>query len=113
MKLQYTPEAIADLQNIKDYIRNNLHNPSAAKRIPQMILDQCSQLKSFPRMGTDLSAVLGCETNLCMLVCKNYIVIYRYGQNVVFIARVFHGRQDFIRILFGSDILNTANSSDS
>ena len=32
MKLRYTPETISDLQEIKRYIKNNLHNPTAALR---------------------------------------------------------------------------------
>ena len=48
MKLRYTPEAILDLKNIKQYIKVNLHNQTAALRISKMILDNCSSLKMFP-----------------------------------------------------------------
>ena len=42
MKLRYTPEALRDLQEIKRYIKSELHNPTAANRITKAILDGCA-----------------------------------------------------------------------
>lgn len=106
MKLRYTPEAIADLQEIKTYIRDELHNPSAAKRISKMILDNCARLKTFPNMGVSLGPILGIETDLQMLVCENYAAVYRCEHDVISVSRVFHTRQDFMRLLFGADIFD-------
>lgn len=99
MKLRYTPEAIVDLQNIKQYIKANLHNQTAALRISKMILDHCSSLKSFPESGVSLSALTGHETDLRMLVCENYIALYRIDTDAVSIARIIHAKQDYMRIL--------------
>lgn len=106
MKLRYTPEAIADLQRIKRYIRETLHNPIAAQRISNMILAHCSGLKSFPQMGVELSALVECEQGLRMLVCERYVAIYHCGTDTVSVLRIFNGQQDFMRILFGDDIFN-------
>lgn len=74
-------------------------NPSAAMRITKMILNQCSSLKRFPRAGAELSALTGYETELRLLICENYIALYRIDTSTVSVARIIHARQDYMRIL--------------
>ena len=103
MRLNYTPEAISDIQNIKRYIQHTLRNPSAAVRISKAILDTCSSLKTFPKLGVSVEGKTGFETDLRMLPCENWIAIYRIepDSDVVSVARIIDGRQDYMRILFG------------
>ena len=102
MRLRYTPEAISDIQEIKRYIKNVLHNPTAALRISKTILDACSSLKTFPRLGVSIEGKTGVETDLRMLICEKWIVVYRIeaAEGTISIARVLDGRQDYMRILF-------------
>lgn len=103
MKLRYTPEAISDLQEIRRYIKNTLHNPTAALRISKAILAACSALKSFPKMGVSIESKTGFETDLRMLICENWVAIYRIEDEsgMISVARIMDARQDYIRILFG------------
>ena len=103
MKLEYTPEAIKDLLECKDYIGKNLHNPKAAARIIKRILDTCALLKQFPEMGVSVEAKTGFETSLRMLNCENQIAVYCVDtdNDTVSIARIINGRQDYMRLLFG------------
>ena len=103
MKLRYTPEAISDIQEIKRYIEHTLHNPTAAVRISKVILDACSTLKAFPKMGVNVEGKTGFESDLRMLSCENWIAVYRIGSDsdVISIVRIIDGRQDYMRILFG------------
>ena len=101
MKLRYTPEALRDLQEIKRYIKSELHNPTAASRITKAILDGCAQLKQFPEMGVSIGAKTGYETDLRMLVVESYIALYRIETEVVSVGRIINARQDYIHILFG------------
>lgn len=103
MKLQYTPEAIRDLTDIKRYISENLSNPKAAERIIQKIMRSCSQLKRFPQSGFSLGAMMGQDTDLRVIVCENYLALYRLEEGLVSIARIVNGRQDYIVQLFGED----------
>ena len=75
MKLRYTPESLCDLQEIKRYIKSELHNPTAASRITKAILNGCAQLKQFP------------------------IALYRIETENVSVGRIINARQDYIRIL--------------
>lgn len=103
MKLRYTPEAISDLQEIKRYIKNTLHNPTAALRISKAILAACSSLKSFPKMGMSIESKAGFETDLRMLTCENWVAAYRIEDEsgMISVARIMDARQDYMRILFG------------
>lgn len=103
MKLNYTPEAISDLQKIRHYIQNTLHNPTAARRISKMILAACSSLKTFPKMGISIESITGFEPDLRMLTCENWIALYRVEDKsgMISVARIIDARLDYMRILFG------------
>lgn len=104
MKLRYTPEALADLRELKGYISRNLQNPEAAARITRGILDDCAQLKHFPELGPSLDARTEQETGLRYLVCRGRIAFYRIDGDTISVARILDGRQDYMHVLFGEDI---------
>ena len=99
MRLQYTPQAVADLQEIQTYIRHDLQNPQAAVRISKKILDSCAMLKDHPKIGFSLQAKIDRKTDLCCLVIGNYLAFYRITSSVISIVRVLDRRQDYLRIL--------------
>lgn len=103
MKLRYTPEAISDLQAIRRYIKNTLHNPTAALRISKAILAACSSLKSFPKMGMSIESKTGFETDLRMLICESWVAVYRIEDEsgMISVARIMDARQDYMCVLFG------------
>lgn len=109
MRLRYTPEAIADLREIKHYIKTTLRNPYAAKRISGVILDACSSLKTFPALGISVAETTGVATDLRMLICENWAAFYRFevDSSVVSIARIVDMRQDYMHILFGEKYLTS------
>ena len=108
MKLRYTPESLCDLQEIKRYIKSELHNPTAASQITKAILDGCAQLKQFPEMGVSIGAKTGYETDLRMLVVESYIALYRIETETVSVGRIINARQDYIRILGSAAIACTS-----
>ena len=101
MNIRYTPEALRDLLEMKEYIRVTLQNPKAADRITKEILDSCGQLKQFPEMGMSLDARTGAKTGLRCLRCGKRIAFYRIDGDAVSVARILDGRQDYLRILLG------------
>ena len=100
MRLQYTPQAIADLQEIRSYIQHDLQNPKAAAKISKTILDTCAILKDHPKAGFSLQAKTGRETDFRGLVIANYLAFYRITGSEISLVRVLDGRQDYIRVLF-------------
>lgn len=90
MRIRWSLDAAADLQNIVDYIR--LDNPSAAQRVGRAIYERLSQLGNFPRSGR-VGRMDG--TRELPLPPLPFIVVYRIIEdaNIVEIVNVIHGAQ--------------------
>lgn len=100
-KLQFSPEALADLRQTQQYITQELCNAPAAKRTIAKLLGDIRQLERFPEMGSPLSAIINFDTDYRFLVSGNYISFYRYADEVIYIVRVLYARRNFLHILFG------------
>lgn len=103
MTVRYTPEAIRDLQEMRQYISKTLCNPKAAAKISKTILDTCSKLKQHPLMGASLESKIGKTSDLRYLICEKRIAFYRIDGETISIARIIDGRQDYLHILFNED----------
>ena len=100
-KLQITPLAKNDLQEIKAYITDELQNPTAALDIIKRITKRLRSLVDFPIMGAALSSIVDIDTDYRYLVYGNYKAFYRYEDETVYVIRVLYSRRDFMKILFG------------
>ena len=101
-EIQFSPEAISDLQEIKVYITEELCNEQAAVNTIANITKQIRILADFPESGALLTSIIGFETDYRFLVCGNYTAFYRTENGLVYIVRVLYGRRNFIQILFGT-----------
>ena len=98
MKLRYTPAAMLDLQEIRDYIQDVLMNPDAAANVISQIAASCAKLKEQPYMGIELRKKLGRELDGWCMIAGKYIVIYEVDE-AVSVLRVLDTRTDYLRIL--------------
>lgn len=99
-KLYYAPRAMRDLDDIWDYIFNNLKNQSAAEKIIDEIMDIVYRLEQFPQMGKRLMFDNGLDSGFRYITHKNYIVFYHIKVDVVYIDRVLYKKTDYIKRLF-------------
>lgn len=99
MKLRYTPAAILDLQEIRDYIGSTLQNPEATLGILRDIASACARLKAQPRMGMELRRKLNREIEGRCIVVGKCLVIYDIDE-AVSILRVLDTRTDYLKVLF-------------
>lgn len=102
-KIMYSPEALHDLENIGDYISENLKNPIATLNTVNTIQDKIDKLADFPYLGSRLSAIYDDidVDDYRFLVCLNYLVFYRVKGNGVHVDRIIYGRLNYITLLFG------------
>ncbi len=98
MKLRYTPQAILDLQEIHDYIREQLLNPEAAQHIVASIARDAARLKDNPALGFDLGGKTGREIRGRGLVSGKYLLIYDVD-DCISILRVLDTRVDYLRMI--------------
>ena len=103
LRIRYTRDAVDDLDSIFDYISDD--NRKAALDMLERIENAIMKLADHPRIGAvlptdDLSLV---EPGYRRIVVQPYLVFYRIGKDEVFVARVLHGRQDWMHLLFDTD----------
>ncbi len=99
-KIYYSPEAVHDLDEIRDYVMMELCNPDAALNVVSGIIDIIDKLKDFAEMGAPLSSIADVESDYRFLIYGNYIAFYRYEGINIYIDRILYGRRDYLRILF-------------
>lgn len=80
----WTPEAMADRENIYDYIESN--NPAAALGLDELFADQAFLLVSYPGLGR-AGRVSGTRE---LVVHANYILVYDHVDDQLRVLRVLH-----------------------
>ncbi|WP_062064106.1 type II toxin-antitoxin system RelE/ParE family toxin [Cellvibrio sp. OA-2007] len=87
MKLIYSADALDDLVRLRNFIA--VHNPQAAARIAQQLLQRIEHLKAFPQLGINVSQapVAGSVKDF---VFGNYIVRYAVQTDSLCVLRIWH-----------------------
>ncbi|MDR0853594.1 MAG: type II toxin-antitoxin system RelE/ParE family toxin [Clostridiales Family XIII bacterium] len=105
-KILYSPESRADSLEIRLYITNELKNPTAAANLLATIKRKIFLLKASPLMGTLIDDELNVESKYRFLICNSYYIFYRIESDSVKIVRIISQRRDYMRILFGDNVLH-------
>ena len=111
MHVIVTKEARKDLIAIHGYIRGELFNESAARRIMSELKKSIQRLEQFPAQGRSLDVLLPVHTDYRYLVCENHCIFYLFDETSVVIVRILHQRQDYLKALLMLDV-NDATSAD-
>ncbi|WP_428769752.1 type II toxin-antitoxin system RelE/ParE family toxin [Treponema sp. HNW] len=99
-KVQLTPQAVEDLQDIKSYISDELKNPIAAQNTVNKIIETYENLAHFSDKGMPVQKYVSFPTEYRFILADNYSVFYRIENNSIRVIRILYSRSDFIRILF-------------
>jgi addiction module RelE/StbE family toxin len=81
-----SPEAIADLRNIRAYIAKD--NPSAASRVAVQLAAACDRLDFLPNRGRP-----GREPGTRELAVRPYVIVYRVTPTAIEVVRIWHMAQ--------------------
>ncbi|MCL2695455.1 MAG: type II toxin-antitoxin system RelE/ParE family toxin [Clostridiales bacterium] len=101
VNINYSESAVLDLEQIGDYIAEQLKNPQAALDTVKKIQDAIDRLSTFPMSGVSLSLAAKADTDYHFLICGNYLAFYRSRESEVFVDRILYGRRDCLAVLFG------------
>ncbi len=99
--LHIAKKAQDDLAEIKQYITEELGNPSAAILTVKKITASIRILRDYALAGAALASVTDVQSDYRFLGSGNYIIFYRVHGRDVFVDRILYGRRDYLRILFG------------
>ena len=91
MEIRWSLPAAEDLERICTWIERD--NPAAAKRVANTIYHGVAQLKNLPGLGRESSRMSGWRE--LVFAPLPYIAVYRVQENVIEIARIYHGAQDW------------------
>ena len=97
--LFYSQLARQDVDQIFDYIANELENPSAAVETVKAILDSAESLEGFPFIGSLVNGLPQCIDEYRFLGVKNYLIFYRVTDSQIFIDRILYKRRDYLPLL--------------
>lgn len=89
MKLDFAPEAEADLLDIATYIARD--NPARAKTFIGELEVRCRALRDFPDKGRERP---GLAENLRSMPHGRYVIHYTPETEAVRIERILHGARD-------------------
>ena len=103
-KIQLSPLALSDLKEIKEYITDELCNPTAATRIVTKIMKDYSLLETSPMLGPSLSSIVHIDTDYRFLVSGKYTIFYKTEDEYVSIYRILYGARDYIKIFFSDKL---------
>ncbi len=99
-KIVVSKEAKKDLTAIRQYIRDDLNNPDAARRVIAALKKGILSLEDFSARGRPLDALIPVHTEYRYLMCENYCIFYLANTEEVTVVRILHQRQDSFRALF-------------
>lgn len=99
-KVFLSREALSDLERIVAYIAP--HNPAAAERMGNQLLDAAQSLSNLPERGRVVPEFR--RPDLREIVFRSYRIIYRLQavDNSVEIVRFWHGARGFPHIPLGT-----------
>ena len=95
--IRYARSAIADLDDIYEYISSNFKSPETAKAQITRIKNRVKSLAQFPKSYPVNMEFSHGDIEFRVLPVNNYNVIYRVFDNhlIVKILRVVYSRRDF------------------
>lgn len=100
-KVEYSQQALEDLQCLKVYIATNWGD-TVAKKILTKITSDIRMLEVYPVSGVDLGKAINIPTDYRYLFSEKNYVIYRLEFDRALIIRVLNEKQDFLQQLFST-----------
>ncbi len=86
-KIQWTPTALQDLENIRVYFFDNVDEETMASEA-RKIWHSCQRLKQFPESGRPGRVPMTRE-----IIARPYVIPYRINGNTIEILNIFHEAQ--------------------
>lgn len=111
MHIVFSPEALKDIEQIKDYLVGQFGDDTATKNIKRVI-KEIKTLESFPLKGSGVWERYGIDSEYHYIYANKNYVFYRVDEDTVRIVRILDARRDFLTILFDNDSQSDDGSSE-
>jgi toxin ParE1/3/4 len=96
-----TPDSVADLIELRDYIAGTLSAPETALKYIRTVRREIGTLSNMPERIKTVDEEPWHSRGLRRLIVKNFIVYYRIDEPTkkVYVLAVIYGKRDQLRIL--------------
>ena len=100
-RLIVTPDAEADLSELRDYIANVLRSPETARSYLHHLRKEIGSLSEMPARIKAVDEEPWHSRGIRKLIVKNFLVYFRIveEEKTVYILNVIYARRDQLRIL--------------
>lgn len=104
LKIEYSPQALDDLQHLRAYVSTNWGD-NVSKKILTKVTSDIRRLELYPMSGVNLGKKIDISTDYHYLFSEKNYVFYRIETDRILIIRVISEKQDYLHQLFdiGSD----------
>lgn len=94
IRLEWTDPAVADLENIQDYVARD--SPAYAQALIDRLIMSVEQLVPFPASGRHVPEAS--DPRIRELLVEGYRLIYRFRRGSIQVLAVVHGARSLSRI---------------
>ena len=89
MKLVFSEASVRDLERLREFIAT--HNPDAARRVARRLHGAILKLRNNPQIGRPVPDLPG---EIREYIVGKYITRYEIRNDMMYILRIWHGRED-------------------
>lgn len=98
-RVELSPQALADIQADASYIRDELFDPAAARRMVRKIMDRIRSLAHHPLAGPTIHTDSILLQSYRYVLAADHYVFYRVEGAHILIVRIIHTGRDYERLL--------------
>ena len=100
-RITVTPDAEADLSELRDYIANVLRSPETARSYLHHLRKEIGSLSEMPARIKAIDEEPWHSRGIRKLIVKNFLVYFRIveEEKMIYILNVIYARRDQLRVL--------------
>lgn len=97
-KVIITPTAYKEINQIYDYISENLYARKAAHDLMEQVELEIKRLKTSPEIYTEIEKIDELKRRYRRIVIKNYVILYTIDNDnqTVYVAHMYYGRRNYL-----------------
>lgn len=97
-KVIITPTAYKEINEIYDYITEELYAENAAKDLMLKVEKEVQKLKYAPKIHTEIEELDELDRTYRRMIINNYIILYTIdeGKRVIFISHMYYSGRNYI-----------------
>lgn len=96
--IKLTDEFLEEINDICNYIANNLKAPDAANRLREKVIYNVLLLEKSPKIFAEIPKMSKIKRQYRRIVVNNYVILYTIDENekTIYVAHIYYGGRNYI-----------------